>query len=162
MVRPYSWLLDRVGDDGIKLTGAGYLPAHVAAAMAELGLRRNGPARATGSTRPCQYWSCVRRRSGWGCCGSTAGSVLTPAGLAVRADPVSLWWHLAERMPPRSRDACEQQAGLLRLVLVAAGAAGDHDATIARLLTAIGWMVADGLPLTGASRSRRPGTPRPC
>src|ERR1039457_2212402 len=26
MVRPYTWLLDRVGDDGIKLTGAGYLP----------------------------------------------------------------------------------------------------------------------------------------
>jgi hypothetical protein len=26
MVSPYSWLLDRVGADGIKLTGAGYLP----------------------------------------------------------------------------------------------------------------------------------------
>jgi Plasmid pRiA4b ORF-3-like protein len=26
MARPYTWLLDRVGDDGIKLTGAGYLP----------------------------------------------------------------------------------------------------------------------------------------
>ncbi len=39
MVSPYSWLLDRVGDDGIKLTGAGYLPpVHVEAAMAELGL----------------------------------------------------------------------------------------------------------------------------
>ena len=39
MVRPYSWLLDRVGDGGIKLTAAGYLPpAHVAAAVAELGL----------------------------------------------------------------------------------------------------------------------------
>jgi hypothetical protein len=26
MVRPYTWLLDRIGDHGIKLTGAGYLP----------------------------------------------------------------------------------------------------------------------------------------
>ncbi len=39
MVRPYAWLLDRVGDEGIRLTGAGYLPpAHVEAAATELGL----------------------------------------------------------------------------------------------------------------------------
>lgn len=39
MVRPYTWLLDRVGTDGIALTGAGYLPpVHVEAATAELGL----------------------------------------------------------------------------------------------------------------------------
>jgi hypothetical protein len=38
-VRPYAWLLDRVGSDGIKLTQAGYLPpAHVEAAFTELGL----------------------------------------------------------------------------------------------------------------------------
>ena len=28
-VRPYAWFLDRVGDDGIKLTGAGRLPPAV-------------------------------------------------------------------------------------------------------------------------------------
>jgi Plasmid pRiA4b ORF-3-like protein len=39
MVRPYAWLLDRVGDEGIRLTGAGYLPpAHVEAAATEPGL----------------------------------------------------------------------------------------------------------------------------
>jgi hypothetical protein len=39
MVRPYSWFLDRVGPEGIKLTSAGYLPpADVQAASAELGL----------------------------------------------------------------------------------------------------------------------------
>jgi len=38
MVRPYAWVLDRVGDEGIRLTGAGYLPpAHVEAAATELG-----------------------------------------------------------------------------------------------------------------------------
>jgi hypothetical protein len=38
-VRPYTWLLNRVGDEGVKLTGAGYLPpAHMTAAMTELGL----------------------------------------------------------------------------------------------------------------------------
>jgi hypothetical protein len=74
--------------------------------------------------------------------------LLTRAGLAMRSDPVALWWHLAERMPVSSRDACEQQAGLLRLVLTAAQAAGDHEAMIARMLSAIGWVVADGWPLT--------------
>jgi hypothetical protein len=42
MVRPYAWLLDRVGADGIRLTGAGYLPpAHVEAAATELAPRRS-------------------------------------------------------------------------------------------------------------------------
>lgn len=41
LVRPYTWLLDRVGDDGIKLTGAGYLPpVHV-----ESGRYRSWPRR---------------------------------------------------------------------------------------------------------------------
>ena len=41
MVRPYAWLMDRVGTDGIRLTGAGYLPpADVAAASAELDLAK--------------------------------------------------------------------------------------------------------------------------
>src|SRR5260370_35671541 len=39
MVRPYAWLLARVGDAGIKLTAAGYLPpVDVAAAVAALRL----------------------------------------------------------------------------------------------------------------------------
>lgn len=39
MVRPYAWLLGRVGTDGITLTGAGYLPpVHVDAAVTELHL----------------------------------------------------------------------------------------------------------------------------
>jgi hypothetical protein len=32
---------------------------------------------------------------------------LTAADRKLRTDPVSLWWHLAERMPPRSADRCE-------------------------------------------------------
>ena len=39
MVRPYSWFLDRVSPEGIKITSAGYLPpADVEAASAELDL----------------------------------------------------------------------------------------------------------------------------
>ena len=150
MARPYSWLLDRVGDDGIKLTAAGYLPpVHVAAATAELGLGQDwiGRGNREHQTVPvlvlretAQRMGLLRKRAGM--------LLLTRAGLAVRADPVALWWQLAERMPPSSRDACEQQAGLLRLVLIAAQAEGDHEAMIARMLSAIGWVVADGWPLT--------------
>jgi len=42
-VRPYVWLIDRLGDDGIKLTAAGYLPpVHFEAAFAELDLVATG------------------------------------------------------------------------------------------------------------------------
>ena len=74
--------------------------------------------------------------------------VRTPRGRAVAADPLALWWQLAERMPPRSADACETQAGLILLAAVAAQSADDLDATIARFLDAMGWMSSDGTPLT--------------
>lgn len=39
MVHAYTWLLDRIGTDGITLTGSGYLPPiYVEAAVSELGL----------------------------------------------------------------------------------------------------------------------------
>ena len=40
----------------------------------------------------------------------------TSRGRALRDNPAGLWWHLAERMPLRSADRCETQAGLLLLV----------------------------------------------
>jgi hypothetical protein len=156
MVRPYSWLLDRVGSDGIRLTQAGYLPpAHVAAASAELGLADEwiGTGNREHQTVPvlvlretAQRFGLLRKHSGM--------LMLTARGRAVRADPVALWWHLAERMPPSTRDPCEQQAGLLLLVLLAAEATDDLNATIARLLAASGWMLADGRPLTEGSAAR--------
>ena len=58
----------------------------------------------------------------------------TPRGRALRGDPAGLWWHLAERMPPKSTDRCEVQAGLLLLAAVAAQVPGDADAFLARML----------------------------
>jgi len=156
MVRPYSWLLDRVGSDGIRLTQAGYLPpVHVAAASAELGLADEwiGTGNREHQTVPvlvlretAQRFGLLRKHSGM--------LLLTACGRAVRADPAALWWHLAERMPPGSRDRCEQQAGLLLLILVAADATDDLSVTIARFLTASAWMLADGRPLTGGAAAR--------
>jgi hypothetical protein len=150
MVRPYTWLLDRVGTDGIKLTGAGYLPpVHVEAAMAELGLGDEwiGKGNRENQTLPVLYLresalkvGLLRKHRG--------SLVLTARGRGARTDPTALWWHLAERMPPASTDDCEVQAGLILLIAVAARTTDELDATIAEFLDAIGWVSSDGTPLT--------------
>ena len=146
MVRPYAWLLDRVGADGITLTSAGHLPPrHVAAAMNELGLGGEwfGKGNRESQTLPILHlrqsalaMGLLRKRKGM--------LLLTAQARAVRGDATALWRYLAERMPPASRDQCETQAGLLLLIVIAAGAGTDPDAIIARLLGAIGWAGGDG------------------
>jgi hypothetical protein len=149
MVRPYTWLLDRVGNDGIKLTGAGYLPpAHVEAAVAALGLGEEwiGTGNRENQTLPVLHlresataMGLLRKRNGM--------LLLTSRARAVRTDPAGLWWHLAQRMPPASRDQCETQAGLILLTAIAARAEGDPDVIVARLLNAIGWVTGNGTSL---------------
>jgi pRiA4b ORF-3-like protein len=150
MVRPYSWLLDRVGQDGIALTAAGYLPpAHVEAAMVAAGLADHwlGPMNRESNTpvlllrESAQQAGLLRRYRG--------KLLLTPRARRLRADPVGLWWHLAGVLPPGPRDSCQHQAGLLLLIGIAAGATGDLYAGVARTLHAIGWARQDGTPLTG-------------
>ena len=150
MVRPYTWLLDRVGDDGIKLTGAGYLPpAHVEAAMTELGLGEEwiGKGNRENQTLPVLHlresaanMGLLRKRHGT--------LLLTSHARKLRGDPVALWWYLAKRIPPKSPDACETHAGVILLLALAAGAAEDPDRVTARLLGAIGWVNGDGTELT--------------
>jgi Plasmid pRiA4b ORF-3-like protein len=154
MVRPYAWLLDRVGEAGIKLTAAGYLPpAHVAAAVAELALgdewigagnRENQTLPVLDLRETAQHAGLVRRYSG--------KLQITARGRAMRSDPVALWWRLAEAMPA-AKDACERQAGLLLLVMMAASMTTDCYEEIAGLLTAIGWQTSYGEPLTSSAAS---------
>jgi hypothetical protein len=156
MVGSYAWLLDRVGDDGIKLTSAGYLPPHhVEAAVAELGLGEEwiGKGNRESQTLPVLHlresaaaMGLLRKRNGM--------LVLTPRARAVRTDAPALWWHLAQRMPPASRDQYETQAGLILLIVIAARAEGDPDVTAARLLSAIGWVNADGTDLDRHAAAR--------
>lgn len=149
MARPYTWLLNRVGDDGIKLTSAGYLPpAHVEAGVTELGLGEEwiGKGNRENQTLPVLHlresavnMGLLRKRRGM--------LLLTSRARDLRADSVALWWHLAERMPPKSPDRCEIQAGLILLAVLAAQADGDPDSITARLLGAIGWVNGDGTDL---------------
>lgn len=151
MVRPYSWLLDRIGADGIKLTGAGYLPpAHVEAAVAELGLGEECIGKGNREIQTVPVLHLRETASKMGLLRKHRGVLqATSRGRALRGDPAGLWWHLAERMPPRSADRCEVQAGLLLLAAVAAEAHGGADAVLARMLSAIGWIADDGTEFTG-------------
>jgi hypothetical protein len=153
-VRPYTWLLSRVGDDGIKLTQAGYLPpVHVAAAFTELDLDDDwiGKGNREDLTYPvlhlrqsAQRIGLLRKQHGW--------LRATERGRALRGDPVGLWWHLARRLPVRSNDRCAYHANLLYLAAVAAGMIPDgHDEIVADLLDAIGWMRGDGTPIIAGS-----------
>ena len=150
MVRPYTWLLNRVGDDGIKLTSAGYLPpAHVEAAMTDLDLGEEwiGKGNRENQTLPVLHlresaarMGLLRKRHGT--------LMLTSHARKLRTDPVGLWCHLAKRMPPKSSDLCETQAGLILLAVLAAEVADDPDVITVSLLAAIGWIHGDGTELT--------------
>jgi pRiA4b ORF-3-like protein len=148
MVRPYAWLLDRVGDEGIRLTGAGYLPpAHVEAAATELGLLEDWMGKGNRETQTLPVLHLRETATKMGLLRKLRGMLqLTAAGRKLRTDPVALWWHLAGRMPPRS-DRCETQAGLIWLLAVAAERPGDPAEIVARILAGIGWTLADGTPL---------------
>ena len=154
MVLPYTWLLNRVGDDGIRLTEAGHLPpAEVSAALHELNVTAPGQGRRENHVLPVRHLresalalGLLRRQQG--------RLQLTAEGAELRSCPAALWWHLAERMPLRSATSREVQPGLILLVCVAARCTDALDATIARMLIAIGWLNTDGSPLTRAEASQ--------
>jgi len=149
MVRPYMWLLDRVGTDGVKLTSAGYLPPiHVEAAMTELGMEDEWIGKFNREDQTLPVLHLRESAQKLGLLRKYRGSLIpTSRGRAVRGNPLALWWQLAERMPVRSTEASQVQAGLLLLVAVAANVDNPHP-TIADLLSAIGWIRSDGFPLT--------------
>jgi hypothetical protein len=152
MVRPYTWLLDRVGAAGVTLTGAGYLPpADVAATVAELGLEKEWIGKGNRENQTLPVLHLRESAARMGLLRKQRGRlVLTTRGRAAQADPLALWWQLAERMPLRSADAGETQAGLILLAAVAAPTTEDLDSIVSHFLNAIGWRSSDGMPLTAS------------
>ncbi|WP_343709493.1 hypothetical protein [Mycobacterium sp.] len=139
-VRPYAWLLERVGDDGVTLTQAGYLPpVHVEAAFTELEFDKMwiGASNREDLTYPvlhlrqsAQQVGLLRKHRG--------RLLATTRGKALRSDPVGLWWHLAERTPVGSADRCVYDAGLLCLAALAAETTDNVETIVAELLDALG------------------------
>jgi Plasmid pRiA4b ORF-3-like protein len=152
MVRPYAWLLDRVGDAGIKLTAAGYLPpADVEAAVSELFLGEEwiGKGNRESQTLPVLDLREAAQRAGL--LRKYSGRLqLTPRGRAARADAGALWWRLADSMPA-ARDDCGRQAGLLLLLILAARESTDWEEITAGVLIAIGWRTGFGEALTSST-----------
>jgi len=97
-----GWLLNRVGEHGIRLTAAGYLPPKVVtAAMDELGWRDFwiGSCTREDTTAPVfelretvQQLKLVRKYRGQ--------LLLTKSCVALRGDPETLRHHLAQHLPP--------------------------------------------------------------
>ena len=138
MVRPYRWLLDRASDGGLRLTEA--------RSRRRGWPRENQVPRVRQLRESAQAMGLLRKEHGQ--------LLVTTRGAELRFRPDALWWHLAERMPLRSAAACEVQPGMVLLVCVAARCTGTLSGTIARMLSAIGWMNGDGGPLTGAEAAR--------
>jgi hypothetical protein len=142
-VRPYTWLLGRVGEEGIGLTSAGYLPPQVVTeAVTALGWDREwiGAHNREHLTLPVLELRQSARRMAL--LRTHRGILLrTAAGARLTRDPVQLWWHVAGRLPEGRNDA-ERDAGLLLLLAMASKTPQDlHSATdlLRRGMAALGW-----------------------
>ncbi|WP_169054010.1 plasmid pRiA4b ORF-3 family protein [Agromyces sp. H66] len=152
MVRPYVWLLDRIGPDGLTLTKAGWMPpAVVLEGMTELGWLDDwfGTATREDNTTPIRSLRESARR--FGLVRVMKGRLLrTTAGTRLRNDPVALWRYLATAAVERHRSDAERLAALLVAVDVACGG----DCSLQRLggyvasgLDVLGWSQSNGMPL---------------
>jgi len=152
----YRWLLDRIGDDGVQLTAAGYLPP---ALVGEIAVALNlddlwiGTANREHHTAPvlqfresAQDLGLLRKSKGY--------LMLTKAGRHVRDDPDFMWQHLVDALPAtRSRRGPhaegERHAGALYLLAVAAGLPETaREQLVADGLAAAGWRDGNGEPLS--------------
>lgn len=152
LVRPYAWLLERVGVDGMALTKAGWMPpAAVLEGMDHLGWREGwiGEANREELTRPmrrlresAQRLRLVRKVNG--------RLELVARTRLIASDPVALADEIG-RMLLRQRMTDDQAlAGTLLVIGVADGSVhgpADAQRTVLDTLSAMGARDADGLTL---------------
>jgi Plasmid pRiA4b ORF-3-like protein len=155
MVRPYHWLLHRIGPDGIKLTKAGFLPPiHVKAAVEELEVRDwIGTGTVESHTPPVLWLRETATRLGL--LRKHRGQLnVTRLGSVLREDPLRLLAHVAKRVPI-ARYPIERDAAMIMFLTTAAGerlvadpkawwqAQQAERSIIAELLGALGWRTLD-------------------
>ena len=145
MVEPFAWFVRHVGLGGHPLTAQGYLkPADVVAVAEHLHLDDEwiGTMNRESLTPVAEFRKAAQRtrllRVAQGRIHATA------RGAALADDPVALWRHLAERLPAGRADH-ERDAGLLVLLSLAAGSAGDGD--LGGLMSSLGWSFRESRPL---------------
>ena len=166
MLRPYTGLLNLVGDRGITLTQAGYLPpAMVEAVPKTCSWRTSGSERTIAKFRPTPSWSFENPCSASGLLRKAHNKLtLTKAGLKARANAEALWRSIADGLPlvlttrgPEVR--ASHDAGLLLLLGVAAGYPRPERTALVSRMFGHPRLAAESVQLL--ERPGRPGTPRP-
>jgi len=149
-LRPLLWFLDRVGDEGLTLTAAGYLKPVDVTATAEVlpdAATWIGTMNREVQTAPVlwfrealQHLGLVRKVKG--------RLLLTRAAAAARRDADALWAHLVARLVPGDPSSVQAQATLLVLAeaATAPGRPLAFDA-VAQALTELDWRQGSG-PVT--------------
>lgn len=140
-----SWMLARIGPEGLQLTAANYLrPVDVAAMRDELDWGRDWIGNSSREIDNHQvHWMRTALKD-LGLARVLKGRLmLTQDGRKLSNDPVGLWRRAVSRSPLGKSDL-EVDAGILLLVTVAAGCDGtERNAAIFDSLSAIGWRVPD-------------------
>ena len=142
-VWPYTWLLGRIGHDGIRLTSAGYLPPPVVTeAVSELGWEKEWPGAHNREHHTLPVLELRRSARRLGLVRTHRGVLLrTMLGTRFGQDPGRLWWYVASRLP-EARSEAERDAGLLLLLAVASATPLDmqsSDDLVRRGMMALGW-----------------------
>ncbi|CCQ15523.1 putative uncharacterized protein [Rhodococcus sp. AW25M09] len=140
-----TWFLERIGDDGVALTDAGYLkPALVAAIRDELdwGLGWVGT-----SNREIDHHQVTDLREAvrhLGLTRTSKGRLLrTRLGARLAGDPIGMWRHAASRLP-LGKETYETDAATLFLISLAASASATHrNEMLVQTVAELGWASED-------------------
>jgi Plasmid pRiA4b ORF-3-like protein len=149
-LRPFLWLLDRVADDGLPLTSAGYLkPDDVKALAAVIPEMADwiGTANRESHTYPVlSFRESVQKL---GLLRKYRGRLrLTKAGGSVRGNPDALWRYIASRLPLGKAGSIDLPAGLLALPFAASNPTDNPPlGHLAEALNEVGWRHSDRSPV---------------
>ncbi|MDP3889761.1 plasmid pRiA4b ORF-3 family protein [Nocardioides sp.] len=142
LTETYRIFLDVI-DDGVKLTGAGYLPPDDVERFAELSGIAGwwiGKANREDYTPPVANLRDSARALGLVTV-RKGHLTATTAGLRCRLDPMALWKHIVGRLPLGSKDF-DRHAGWMALAVVGSGVpAEEWHGEVSELLSALGWRI---------------------
>ena len=144
LLEPFTALLDVIGD-GVRLTGAGYLPPAVVeqvAAATGISAWWIGKANREDQTAPVADLRAGARALGLL---GVRGGRLAPTAVARqgRGQPLVLWEHIVSRLP-LGRSPFDRQAGWVSLAVVGSGAPVEQwNAQIRDLMFDLGWRPGD-------------------